>query len=414
MEKPVDLSKIGFITLSLLSGYLFLNFLVSSPLQSPFYSAGFSLVLMGVVVLGYRSFQNWLRLVAIPLFLLGFITGYLIGTAIFLQPITREELPPLEIPASKRSDGFTAVIYFTHGEPPTYEKAIPAWKHSIQEMDESGASFIPYPFRPFFFNAVRTEFLEAGGSQHNAIHNRMMMKLEQMMRSNYPKLRFYISFIDDRPHPNEAAWQAVKDGANKIVLTHVFLTESSHTLEGEEMIEELNLQANGIEVCTTYPLWNSDTLVEMFVDQAEQMRHNIPAEEVGILLVAHGQPSQSDKIYPKQTQQETDFRLAIRDRLVQSGYLADNISLAWMEYKEPTPQEGLRKLLQQNVRLVLVYSSSISAEGIHSAYEIPEMLNEVSLPEGVRLVNLGAWNDHPLVLQAIAERIESCLDEHNQ
>jgi len=107
-----------------------------------------------------------------------------------------------------------------------------------------------------------------------------MMKLEQMMWSNYPNLRFYISFIDDRPHPNEAAWQAVKAGANK------------------------------------------------------------------------------------------------------------------------------------NVRLILVFSSSISAEGIHSAYEIPEMLNEVSVPEGVRLVNLGAWNDHPLVLQAIAERIESCLDKH--
>jgi len=405
---------IVFISLSLLSGYLFLMFLVSSPLQSPFYSAGFSLVLMGIVVLGYRSFKNWWRLVAIPLFLLSFITGYLIGTAIFLQPITREELPPLEIPASKQSDGFTAVIYFTHGEPPTYDKAIPAWKHSIQEMDESGAPFIPYPFRPFFFNAVRTEFLEAGGSHHNAIHNRMMMKLEQMMRSNYPNLRFYISFIDDRPHPNEAAWQAVKAGANKVVLTHVFLTESSHTLEGEEMIEELNLEANGIEVCTTYPLWNSDTLVEMFVDQAEQMRHNLPADEVGILLVAHGQPPQWDQIYPKQTQQETDFRQAIRDRLVQSGYLADNISLAWMEYRDPTPQDGLQKLLQQNVRLILVFSSSISAEGIHSAYEIPEMLNEVSLPEGVRLVNLGAWNDHPLVLQAIAERIESCLDKHNQ
>lgn len=413
MKKTSYLKIVFLILLSVLAGALFLNVLVSAPLQTPIFSAGLSLALAGYVLLGYRSFEGWRRLLALPLLLPGFVAGYLIGTAAFLQPIVHEELPPLEIPANKPGEGFTAVVYFTHGEPPTYEKAIPAWKHSIQEMDNTGAPFIPYPFRPFFFNAVRAEFLEAGGSHHNAIHNRMMMKLEQMMQAAHPNLRFYISFIDDHPHPNEAAWQAVKDGANKIVLTHVFLTESSHTLEGEEMIEELNLERHGIEVCATYPLWNSETLIEMFLAQAEQVRRNLPPNQVGILLVAHGQPPEWDKIFPKQTQQEIDFRLSIRDRLVRAGYPAENISLAWMEYREPTPQQGLRDLLQQNARLILVFSSSISAEGIHSAYEIPEMLSEVPLPEQVRMINLGAWNDHPLVLQAIAERIEVCLEEHS-
>ncbi len=116
---------------------------------------------------------------------------------------------------------------------------------------------------------------------------------------------------------------------------------------------------------------------------------------------------------PTLTQQEIDFRMAIRDRLVQSGYPAQNISLAWMESREPTPQDGLRDLLRQDVEMVLVYSSSISAEGIHSAYEIPEMLSEVELPSGVRLINLGAWNDHPLALQAIAERIQACLSDQS-
>jgi protoheme ferro-lyase len=252
--------------------------------------------------------------------------------------------------------------------------------------------------------------VKAGGSHHNAIHSRTMLKLEQMMSSAHPDLRFYLSFIDDRPHPDEAAAQAVRDGAAKIILANVFLTESSHTQEGEEMVAGLNLEQLGIPVCITYPLWNSDHLIDMFVQQSEQVRRNIPREKVGVLLVAHGQAPESDAIYPKQTKQETDFRLAIRSRLVEQGYPAQNVSLAWMEYREPTPQDGLRSLLEQNVELVLVYSSSISAEGIHSTYEIPEMLSEVELPAGVRLINLGAWNDHPLVLQALAERIEACLN----
>lgn len=398
------------IIFSLLSGFFFLHTLVSAPLQAPLFSALLALSLVAYTWLAWRAYQAWRRLLALPILLPGFLVGYLVGTAIFLQPVSHEELPALEIPANREGNGFTAIIYFTHGEPPTYEKAIPAWKHTIQELDRTGAPFIPFPLRPLFFNAVRKEFLQAGGSHHNAIHQRMMMKLEQMMLHNYPDIRFYLSFIDDHPHPNEAAWQAVKDGAGKIVLTHVFLTESNHTLEGEEMIEELRLQEHGIQVCTTEPLWNSATLIEMFVRQTEQVRRSLPREQVGILLVAHGQPQEWDTLYPKQTRQETDFRLAIRDRLVQEGYPPENISLAWMESREPTTQDGLHQLLERNVRLVVVFSSSISAEGIHSAYEIPEMLSEVPLPEGVRLLNLGAWNDHPLVLQAIAERIETCLN----
>jgi len=408
--KKTSLNQILFVLFSLLSGYFFLQVLVSPPLQTPLYSAALALLIAAGVLVSLRVFAGWRRLVAVPLFLPGFIIGYLVGTVLFLQPLPHTPPPVVELPANKAGAGFTAVIYFTHGEPPTYEKAIPAWKHTIQELDEDGVPFIPYPLRPFFFNAIRSEFVKAGGSHHNAIHSRTMLKLEQMMSSAHPDLRFYLSFIDDRPHPDEAAAQAVRDGAAKIILANVFLTESSHTQEGEEMVAGLNLEQLGIPVCITYPLWNSDHLIDMFVQQSEQVRRNIPREKVGILLVAHGQAPESDAIYPKQTKQETDFRLAIRSRLVEQGYLAQNVSLAWMEYREPTPQDGLRSLLEQNVELVLVYSSSISAEGIHSTYEIPEMLSEVELPAGVRLINLGAWNDHPLVLQALAERIEACLN----
>lgn len=403
--------KAGFAFLSLLGGFLFLQVLVSPPLQTPLFSAALALVAAGCLVVSLKMFSGWRRLLALPIFLPGFILGYLFGTVLFLQPLPHQPPPAVERPAGQAGEGFTAVVYFTHGEPPTYEKAIPAWKHTIQELDKDGVPFIPFPFRPLFFNAIRTEFLNAGGSHHNAIHNRMMLKLEQMMLSTHPQLRFYLSFIDDHPQPHEAAAQAVRDGASKIILANVFLTESSHTQEGEEMVSDLNLEEHGVEVCVTYPLWNSSHLIEMFAQQTEQMRRDLPREKVGILLVAHGQAPEADAIYPKQTKQETDFRLAIRSRLAQEGYPVQNISLAWMEYRDPTPQDGLRSLIEQGAELVLVYSSSISAEGIHSTHEIPEMLKEVELPDGVRLINMGAWNDHPLVLQAIAERIETCLGQ---
>ena len=33
---------------------------------------------------------------------------------------------------------------------------------------------------------------------------------------------------------------------------------------------------------------------------------------------------------------------------------------------------------------------------------------EAELPEGVEVVNLGAWDDDPLVIQAIKEQLEAC------
>ena len=46
-----------------------------------------------------------------------------------------------------------------------------------------------------------------------------------------------------------------------------------------------------------------------------------------------------------------------------------------------------------------------SALIIHSQWDIPALMYEAKYPENFSLVNLGAWNDHPLTMQAIMERV---------
>jgi hypothetical protein len=46
---------------------------------------------------------------------------------------------------------------------------------------------------------------------------------------------------------------------------------------------------------------------------------------------------------------------------------------------------------------------------MHSQYDIPALVNEARVPDTIPLINLGAWNDDPIVIQAIKEKIDRQL-----
>jgi hypothetical protein len=47
------------------------------------------------------------------------------------------------------------------------------------------------------------------------------------------------------------------------------------------------------------------------------------------------------------------------------------------------------------------------ADARHSQWDIPALINEARAPEGFPLINLGAWNGDPIVIQAIKEKIDT-------
>jgi protoheme ferro-lyase len=357
-------------------------------------------------VLAAVALRGRQRLLAIPIVALGVVAGYLGASAVFLATEEDRGLPELVVPPAEARD-HAAVVYFTHGEPPAYS-ALP-WLETFRELDADGVSFIPTPFRPFFFLAYRDEYLELGGSPHNFIHRDMAGSLEQRYRDEGDRTtRFYLAFLDSNPRPDAAVIQAINEGASRVDIATVFVTVSSHTKAGQEQVEALDLSAAGIPICFAEPLWSSEMLQQMFVVRADDHLGNTPKDRVGVLLVGHGQPADWDRKYGTQTEQENLFREAITDRLVADGYTRDNISLAWMEFKEPTIDEAVRSLLGRDIDKLLVFATSISASSLHSLYDIPAEVTEAGIPAGVEVVNLGAWDDDPLVIEAIKERVDAC------
>lgn len=223
--------------------------------------------------------------------------------------------------------------------------------------------------------------------------------------------RFYLSFLDDNPRPDAAVIEALNDGASSIVVAEVFLTISNHTAEGEELIEALQVEEEyGVPVAYTGPLYDSKTLQGMFVRRVNERLDGTEKAKVGVLLVGHGQPDEWDEEWPTETEQEIGFREDVLGLLEADGYRRENLGLAWMEFKAPEPAQKVEEFAGNGVEKVFYFSAAISADAIHSQYDVPALIEKAKVPDDLPLTNLGAWNDDPLVIEAIKEKIDAAME----
>jgi sirohydrochlorin ferrochelatase len=386
-------------------GFFVVQYLVRPTDQIGLYAVLFTLALAGIFFLLAKNFNGREIIIASLLVMVGFVGGYAVANAAFLAQEEKRELPDLV--RKDGGDGHTAILYFTHGEPPGYSAQ--PWIETIRELDHDNVPFVPWLFRPFFFNTVRHEYFEAGGSAHNKLHKVFLQSLIQSMPEEEEKgTRFYLAFLDSNPRPDEMAIRAINDGASKIIILPVFITESTHTVAGQEMVESIHPEALGVQICYTGVLWDSEPLQTSFVQRANEMIGDMEKSKVGILLVGHGQPTEWEDIYPEQNRQESLYRDAIREKLIADGYLPAYIVLGWMEFQQPTITASIEQLAGRGVEKILVFATSLSADSIHSDVEVPAAVTKASLPLETRVEYVGQYGDHPLAIQAMKEKISKC------
>jgi protoheme ferro-lyase len=395
--------------LSIVFGVLYVNYLVVHPLRMSRYLLAASLAFFSLLVVLAWGFRGRQLLIAVPLSLALALVGYAAMTRVVLSREDPRPVPELVRATGDPGLGHTAVVYFTHGEPETYDPI--GWINQFNEFDEQGISFVPLLVRPYFLHELRNKYLMVGRSGHREMHHRMLRSLEGAFRAQGDTTtKFYISFLDDDPRPDAAVIQALNEGASSIIVSEVFLTISNHTAEGKELIEALHVaEEYGVPVRYTGPLYDSQTLQRMFVERANEHIGDTDKSKVGVLLVGHGQPDEWDIEWSTETEQEIGFRQDVLALFERDGYRKEHLSLAWMEFKEPKPAQKVEEFVLSGVEKVLYFSAAISADAIHSQYDVPDLVNEAQVSEGFPLINLGAWNDDPIVIQAIKEKIDAQL-----
>lgn len=396
------------VVLSILLGVLLVQYMTIHPLQMSLFLLITLVTLFVLIVVIIKGFKGKQLPIAILLSVVLFVAGYAAMTNVFLSREDTRFIPELTRAMGDPGDGHTAVVYFTHGEPSTYDPI--SWINQFKEFDEQGIDFIPFLVRPYFVHQLRNAYLRVGQSHHREMHLQMVQSLEAAYRREGDETtKFYISFLDDEPRPDAAVIQALNEGASHIVVSEVFLTISNHTAEGEEQIEAVNVEDYGATITLTGPMWDSEMLRSMFVSRADEHIDGTDKSKIGVLLVGHGQPDEWDVEWATETEQETAFREEILDLFVEDGYDEDNLSLAWMSFKEPKPAEKAEEFYENGVEKIIFYSAAISADSIHSQYDIPELVYEAEIPEEIPIINLGAWNDDPIVIEAIKEKIDEAM-----
>ena len=153
-------------------GFLFVQYLSVHPLQLVAYLIAAMIVLFAVILVIYYNFKNWELAGAIVLSIVIFGLGNISMTSIILNRDDPRSVPELIREPGDPGDGHTAVVYFTHGEPETYNPI--GWINQFNEFDVQDIPFIPMIARPLFFNALRNSYLEVGTSKLRKMHQRMI------------------------------------------------------------------------------------------------------------------------------------------------------------------------------------------------------------------------------------------------
>jgi sirohydrochlorin ferrochelatase len=396
------------IALSGAAGIFTTRYLTAHPVKMSRYLLGACLAAFAVVAILVLNYRGWVLAALGGAAVVAFAIGYLWTARIVLAREDGRFVPELVRAKGDPGAGHVAIVYFTHGEPENYDPI--GWLNQFREFDKERIPFVPFFVRPIFLYRLRNSYLHVGQSHHRQGHRQMIEKLEGAYRAQGDtSTRFYLSFLDDEPRPDAALILALNDGAGAIVVAEVFVSISNHTAEGESQINSVHAETLGVPVAFTGPLWDSPTLHRMFLEKANAAIGATDKAKVGVLLVGHGQPDEWDREFPTETEHELAFRRAILEVLVADGYRRENLGLAWMEFKKPQPAPFVEKLVQNGVEKILYFSAAISADAIHSQHDTPELMHRAKLPASVPLINLGAWNDHPLAIQAIKEKIDAVM-----
>jgi protoheme ferro-lyase len=405
------MASLNWLVISLLGfagGWFLVYYLTTEPIKMARALLLTAVPLFLLLWLAVSQFRGVALAGAVGLGIVGLLLGYAANATLVLRREDDRDVPELTRAAGDPGDGHTGVIYFTHGEPATYDPI--GWLNQFREFDDQGIAFVPFLARPIFLKRLRDAYLKVGSSQHRQRHFDMAIAVEKsLIADGYRDVRVYPSFLDDNPRPDAALITALNDGASRIVVAEVFVSISNHTAEGEELIRAVDTEALGVPVSFAGPLWDSNTLHRMFVDKVEVERGTLPRSEVAVLLVGHGQPDEWDLEWPTETEHELGLRKGIIDALEAVGYDRRLLDLAWMEFKEPKATERAGQLASSGATKIIYFSAGISAESIHSQYDVPKLVAKARIDERVDVVNLGAWNNHPLTIRAITERVEPLL-----
>jgi biotin carboxyl carrier protein len=277
------------------AGYFLVQYLVRPTTQIGWYAALLALTAAAIVFILVRYFRGKEYLLVSLVILAGFMLGYVIANATFLAKVEARQLPQIE--RTDGGDGHTAILYFTHGEPPGYSAQ--PWIDTIREPDHAKAPFVPWLVRPIFFNTLRNKYFEASGSAHKKLHETFLKDLRRAMPEETEKgTRFYLAFLDSNPRPDAGTLDVVNARVSaaetNLAAARAILEQYDLRAPATGTLVESNLNVGEL-VTLGQPVAKWADLSEWYVETTDLTEIDVVNIEVGqaVEVAADTQPDES-------------------------------------------------------------------------------------------------------------------------
>ena len=218
-----------------------------------------------------------------------------------------------------------------------------------------------------------------------------------------------LAFYSDEPELAVKLSALIKDGARRIVTSHIRITDPPDAVASGDLYDGINAEMYGVSMRQTQPMWDSQLLPQIYVRRMiEALPHAGPdLAEVGLLLVGRGH-IQSSKAAAERSAEEASFLRRVRDAIVRLGFDENKSAIGWLRHS-PTVAESLRALVSAGCKTVYCIPASFPADGLNTLFDIPAQVDPIIKASNVKFISLGGWNADDLAAEEIAAYIRAAL-----
>ena len=313
----------------------------------------------------------------------------------------------------KKDTEKVGVLLVQHGEPETYNywQWVQEFKNMFGEFKNTKVPVPPKFMWPFLAWTMKSHYKGAGG---RSTHVEVSRKQLELLRKELPEYEIHMGFMEMiEPTIAATAHEMIKKGFAKIIAVPVMLTDSSHTEEIKEILEEVEHEAKGVEILLTRPqFYKADSLAPMCAQLIKKKAGNTPLDRIGVLLASHGEPDEWVRlklINTRCNEQETAFRGMIRKKLIELGFKAENITNAFNEFVEPKIIPAVEKVAQNQVDKIITLPAFGQTEGLHHIYDIPTKVKKAKIPSTMKTDFVISWAHEPILIKALGDLCRDAL-----
>ncbi|MTI49056.1 ferrochelatase [Sporosalibacterium faouarense] len=370
--------------------FLMLSFSYSDPWENVFLIISCIILLMTI-----REFLKEITLKKSLIFICSIIIIYLISI-LFLSFQNYD----MKLKSEQRNNykEEIAVLLVYMGESPMYDMSL-----EINNIDLK-YNTLGKLTTPFILSSLKNQYREIGKSNYKSDVMTINNQLQELLPSEN---KVYSGFLYDRKYVEEKLIDIVNDGYHKIIVVPIFLTEGSYLEELKTRIEKMKLFNLNIQIKYTEPLWQSENIVNCYLDKIIKNVDDEKIADTGVVLIGQNEKGYNKDKYIKSVKQNLMFRNKIKDYLIDRvGYQEDKIRLGWRNSIDPEYIGEVKELLEYGVGEILCIYIKPQITFIENNKILEELKEEVDLPEGVKVKIVDGFLDDTVFLYELRNKVQ--------